>query len=96
MELINLSGAIKVVCRDQLIKSIQAVHVAVRAYSKCIPSDETNDTDKQEQEVFQRFDLELSTQLATLRRMYIDKFNIDPITGRPQEILIPCNCSQVE
>lgn len=48
-------GAIKVVCRDHLIKSIQAVHVAVRAYSKCISSDETNDTDKQEQEVFQRF-----------------------------------------
>lgn len=89
-------GAIKVVCRDHLIKSIQAVHVAVRAYSKCISSDETNDTDKQEQEVFQRFGLELSTQLATLRRMYIDKFNIDPITGRPQEILIPCNCSKVE
>lgn len=96
MELLNLIGVIKVVCRDQLLKSIQAVHVAVRAYSKCISSDETNEMDKQEQEVFQRFGLELSTQLATLRRMYIDKFNIDPITGRPQEVLMPCSCCQVE
>lgn len=80
------------VCQNHLLKSIQAVHKAVMTYSNCIFTDEEDDTKKQEQETFQKFGLELSTQLATLRNMYIEKFGIDPITGRPQEILLPCSC----
>ncbi|MGF7048394.1 hypothetical protein J2T13_002902 [Paenibacillus sp. DS2015] len=38
------------VCRDHLLKSIQAVHNAVNTYSNCISSDEGNVTKKQEQE----------------------------------------------
>ncbi|MEJ3719936.1 hypothetical protein WGM54_18260 [Paenibacillus polymyxa] len=82
------------VCQNYLLKSIQAVHKTVMTYSNCISSDDEVDAEKQEQETFQKFGLELSTQLATLRNMYIEKFGVDPITGRPQEILLPCRCQQ--
>ncbi|UOK64989.1 hypothetical protein MT997_11710 [Paenibacillus sp. OVF10] len=67
------------VCQEYLLKSIQAVHKAVMTYSNCISKDEGSDTKQQEQETFQKFGLELSTQLATLRNMYIEKFGVDPI-----------------
>lgn len=82
------------VCQNHLLKSIRAVHKAVMEYSNCICTDERDDTKQKEQETFQKFGLELSTQLATLRNMYIEKFGIDPVTGRPQEILLPCSCQQ--
>lgn len=80
------------VCQNYLLKSIQAVHKAVMTYSNCISTDEGSDTKQQDQETIQKFGLELSTQLATLRNMYIEKFGVDPITGRSQEILLPCSC----
>lgn len=64
------------------VKSIQAVHKAVMTYSNCISTDEGRDTKQQEQKTFQKFGLELSTPLATLRNMYIEKFGVDPITPR--------------
>lgn len=80
------------VCQDHLLKSIQAIHKAAITYSNCIAYKEAHDP--QEEEIFQKFGLELTTQLAVLRKMYLDKFGIDPITGHPQEILNPCNCNQ--
>lgn len=90
----NYRGVIALICQNNLLKSIQAVHKAVMTYSNCIITDDVESTKQEEQETLQKFGLELSTQLSTLRHMYIEKFGVDPITGRLQEIVSPCGCQQ--
>lgn len=79
----------------QIQKSFQAVQRALIQYSECI-TDYPNEDQKKHQEIFYQFGLELSTQLATLRNLYIEKYNIDPVTGLPQQIISPCSRGNFE
>ncbi|MFB5268606.1 hypothetical protein ACE41H_17735 [Paenibacillus enshidis] len=78
------------ICREQLLKSIQAVHVAVTSYANCICEDVT----EQEREMLFMSGLELSKQLAELRKMYTKQYKFDPITGSQTELKISCNCQK--
>jgi hypothetical protein len=77
------------ICRDQLLKSIQAIHLAVVSYANCV----CEEIDEQEREMLFTSGLELSNQLAELRRMYIKQYKVDPITGF-QPVTISCDCKK--
>ncbi|MBW4084200.1 hypothetical protein [Paenibacillus sp. S150] len=77
------------ICRHQLLKSIQAVHLAVVAYANCI----CDEIDEQERELLFASGLELSKQLAELRNMYIKQYKTDPITGF-QPLTMTCGCQE--
>ncbi|MFC9710742.1 hypothetical protein ACFTRD_21575 [Paenibacillus sp. NPDC056933] len=77
------------ICRDQLLKSIRSVHLAVLSYANCV----CEEIDEQERELLFASGLELSNQLAELRKMYIKQYKVDPITGlRP--ITLSCTCQK--
>lgn len=65
------------ICRERLLKSIQAVHTAVVSYANCL----CEEVDEQEREMLFAAGLELSKQLEGLRTMYTKQYKIDPITG---------------
>ncbi|MHA7578991.1 hypothetical protein ACX12E_01225 [Paenibacillus vandeheii] len=75
------------ICRDQLLKSIQAVHLAVLSYANCV----CEEIDEKEREMLFTSGLELSNQLAELRKVYIKQYKVDPITGF-QPITLSCTC----
>lgn len=77
------------ICRNQLLKSIQAVHLAIVSYANCV----CEEIDEQERELLFTSGLELSNQLAELRKMYIKQYKIDPITGF-QPVTTSCNCQK--
>lgn len=72
------------ICRERLMKCIQAVHIAVLSYANCI----CEEADETEREMLFSSGLELSHQLQELRDMYVKQYKVDPIAGFQFEV---CN-----
>ncbi|MBT2293058.1 hypothetical protein J7E73_28890 [Paenibacillus albidus] len=75
------------ICREHLLKSIQAVHSAVISYANCICVEANED----EREMLFASGLELSRQLSELRLLYMNQYKVDPITGFHPEMTFSCD-----
>lgn len=76
-------------CREKLLKSIQAVHLATMNYANCL----CEDISEEDKEVFFRFGTELSFQLKELRRLYTTLYGVDPLSGFAP-IPSTCGCAK--
>ncbi|MNC54299.1 hypothetical protein D3C75_1037750 [compost metagenome] len=78
------------ICRDRLLKSIQAAHLAILSYANCI----CEEADEAERELLFTSGLELSRQLQKLREMYVRQYKVDPLTGFQPETTFLCNSQE--
>ncbi|MMZ60197.1 hypothetical protein D1872_222740 [compost metagenome] len=65
------------ICREKLLKSIQAVHIAVLNYSNCL----CEEISEEDTELIFRLGTELSVQLKELRDLYKSLYGVDPLNG---------------
>jgi hypothetical protein len=76
------------ICRDQLLKSMQAVHLAVVSYANCV----CEEIDEQEREMLFASGLELSNQLAELLGVHFRRLRVGSISPSALSVVPSSSC----